>query len=103
MRIPAANSGLALGRPAGRTCRYVALAGAVVLVLCQAAMSDTIRKRNGTILRGRIVSENETQVVFEWTQFGACIVKVPRKDIVAITRGKYDPNSPAPVKPKTDP
>ena len=103
MKIPTASSGLSFGRPASRTCGFVALAAAVVLVMCQTALSDTIRKKNGTILRGRIISENDTYVVFEWTQFGKCIVKVPRKEIVAIARGKYDPKSSVPPKPKTDP
>ena len=100
VRVPIAPRVVSPVLSTGRACRLAALA-AVVLVLCQVAAADTIRKRSGTILRGRIISETDTYVIFEWTQFGACTVKVPRKDILTITKGTYDPKRPVDPEPKT--
>lgn len=72
------------------------------MVLCQAALADTLKKRNGTVLQGRIISETDTHVVFEWTQFGKCIVKVPREEIVELTKGAYDANLTSVPKPTPD-
>jgi len=80
-----------------------ALAAAAILVVSQVALADTLKKRNGTVLQGRIVSETDDHVVFEWTQFGKCIVKVPREEIIQLTRGHYDPNLTSVPKPKIDP
>ena len=90
MRVPTAG---------GKTWCVAAVCAAVVLGACLPAQGDTVRKRNGTILQGRILSETEKEVVFEWTQFGACIVKIPREQILDITRGKYDPKKPVAPKP----
>ena len=92
MRIPTARG--------TAWCSAVLCAG-VLLAACQLAPADTVRKKNGTVLQGRIISESEKEVVFEWTQFGACIVKIPRDRILEITRGKFDPKKP--VAPKPDP
>jgi len=70
-----------------------------LLAACQLAPADTVRKKNGTVMQGRIISENEKEVVFEWTQFGACIVKIPREQIIELTRGTYDPKKPVVPKP----
>ena len=100
MRVSTARTVFPFVLPTRRACGFATLA-AVVLVLCQIAAADTIHKRNGTVLRGRILSENDGYVMFEWTQFGTCTVKVPRKDILTITKGKYDPKRPVDPKPKT--
>lgn len=101
MRITSVTTDPGFGLRSGRLWGLAALAAAGVLVMCQAASSDTLRKKNGTVLRGRIISESKTHVKFEWTQFGTCVVKVPRKDIIEITRGTYVPPKPTvTLKPK---
>ena len=104
MRNPSPDSAPPAGRYGRTPARLALLCAAAVLTLGQWAAADTVRKRNGTVLQGRILSENEVHVVFEWTEFGACVVKIPRKDIIAITRGTYEPPPVAPTpKPKPDP
>jgi len=80
-------------------CRW-ALGVVAILVLGQLALADTLKKKNGTVLQGRIISETEAQVVFEWTQFGKCIVTVPRGDIVELVKGEYDASLTSVPKPK---
>lgn len=100
MRTLSAKHDARPGRTPCLPSRLTVLCVAVVLALGQLAGGDTIRKKNGVILRGRILSEDQTHVEFEWTQFGTCVVKVARTDILDITRGKYDP---PPVRPKPKP
>ncbi len=80
------------------------LAGILAGVVAGALPADTITKTDGTVLTGRVLSEDERAVEFEIDRYGAkMVVSVRRKDIRSIVRAKLPPRKPPATKPASAP
>lgn len=80
--------------------RFVLLA-ALLAFVCAAAYADTIVLTNGNKLRGKIVSENEKEVVINVSNMGTITVK--RTKIKGITKDEHTGPSNFPAQPKEEP
>ncbi len=70
----------------GRRIGTALLAAAALLVTAAISRADELRLQDGRVLDGRIVSENEREVKIEL--LGGTVLSLPRKSVVAITKGK---------------
>jgi hypothetical protein len=60
------------------------LAGASLLAVVGAARGDTIQLANGDVLRGKVVSLNEKELVFQSDSFGAIKIERAKVDLIAL-------------------
>ena len=72
-----------------------------VLWAADGGVADTLYRNDGTVLRGRVRSQDETAVAFQVDlPGGALVVTVPREDIRLLTRQDADkPEAAAPARP----
>ena len=81
--------------------QFRALAVLILASAFGASLADTIVKKDGTILRGRVISKGEKDVKFEWEKFGKTVISIPLSDISSIREDGNDANTPG--KPQTRP
>ena len=75
----------------------VLVAGCVIAAVAAGAEADKITRKDGSILTGKIISEDERTVTLEMVRYGAKIViDVPRSKIHEIVRRK-EPVAPVPT------
>ena len=79
-----AERGVAMKHPGPVSLRtFTATVFAVYLsTLC---LADTIVKKNGKVLRGRVISQSDKTVVFEWTRYGRTEITIPMEQVASVT------------------
>ncbi len=82
----------------------ILLAAGAVALWAGAASADVVTRKDGTVLTGRIIAEDDREIRLQMDRYGAkVIVNIPRKDVQSIVRREEAPHTrPAPT-PATEP
>ena len=65
-----------------------AFAAAVIALSAGLGLADTIVKKDGKVLEGRVISQSDKEVVFEWTKFGRTQISIPMEEVASVKIGE---------------